>query len=89
MPRKSILNEVEIAVLVALNGKTGGALSAHFSEEAIVATFRSDLRGRIKEALDSLARNPNGFVYIKPTRGGRTYGIAPNGVNKLRELKLA
>jgi hypothetical protein len=88
MSKKGLLNELEVAALYALYTMSGGASTAHFSAEAVASKFRSDSRGGVREGLAGLERNPHGYAFVKPTAGGLTYGITPNGVRKLRELKL-
>lgn len=88
MTKKGLLNELELAALYTLYILSSGASAAHFPEDAVASKFRSDFRGRVKEGLEDLARNPHGYVFTKPTRGGLTYAISPAGLGKLRELKL-
>jgi hypothetical protein len=88
LSKKGLLNELEIAALYALYIMSGGASAAHFSAEAVASKFRSDFRGRVKDGLAELEKNPHGYVQIKPTAGGATYAITWNGMAKLRELKL-
>lgn len=88
MSKKGLLNELEVAALYALYIMSGGASTAHFSPEAVASKFRSDFRGRVKEGLAGLERNSHGYVFVKPTAGGLTYGMTSNGMRKLRDLKL-
>jgi hypothetical protein len=79
---------MEVAALFTLHSLSGGAQTGHFSPEAVASKFRSDLRGDVKEALGELVRDPRGYVLVKPTSGGLTYGITKRGVERLRILKM-
>ena len=88
LPRTGFLNELEIAALFALYALSGGAPAAHFSGPAIASRFRSDFKGWVLDGLEELAKDSHGFIVKKPTGGGMTYALTPDGIRKLHDLKI-
>lgn len=87
MPR-NLLTEREVAALFSLYYASGRSIHAHIPKQYVVSGFRKDFRGYVADALEDLARHPEGYVIKHPTRNNMTYQISEIGIAKLRELKL-
>lgn len=81
------LTKLEIATLVALYEETGKSSHTHIPRQAVQAHFRKDLRGYARQALNKLVRK--GYASKHPKGRQMVYGITVEGIEKLKEMRLA